>query len=795
MPAITEANDTNHTQQRLSRSINKKIDLLDRKVDSLYKDIYTTRTDNKKNLDDIIDSIDDTIDKLQGIDSGASGMTELLRRVDKQNGAASEKLISSVQELFSDNNLIGNIVMNDDVHRYIKAQNYNFDLICRYLPRLQDALNIKKDNVLCSDSFDKEFLMPQSPSILRDNIAAFEVNADKLEREYDLSDFLEETYDRTSKYGEDFIYIVPYKEAFRRLFSHINQVNMSGLSLSPTSTLFEGYSEIELLGPNFAGSREFISFTKGIDGELGDIAESALKNMPELGGINLYFNMSGTIRGTVNEFAVAEGVSTKQIAQSLRSIYEAGRDSNGGLTSIFNDKIAKDSRKPVSMGGLQNDGLILDKNLDKDPNKIDKNLLGAVLERLPRENVLPLYIGKRCIGYYYFEFADDPSACGFCGGHHSTPGLSNSNQYHYEMSEAQQELAMRFVAAHISRQIDAKFINANKDLKDEIYAILRYNEKFDMTRTNNIGVTFISADDVVHSYFKMDWHTHRGISDLEAALIPAMLYILLYLTDIIGKITRSNDKRVYYVKQNVEQNIARTMMNVIAQIKKGNMGVRQIESMNNILNIVGKYNDYIIPVGPSGDSPIQFDIMQGQDIQTPTDLMQQMEEAAVNTIMPYELVNSTYQQDFATRYTMSNTRFLKTVMTRQRKVQRIFSKIYTPLYNYNFNQSYPEIKIILPPPLFLILQNNSQLLDNTTQMADKISEIEITGDDENNDKMKTEFKKLYVRKNLATYFDYNMIDRLIAQAKVNIETEKPPAVEDGEASGDAEVNDMMDDSL
>ena len=81
-----------------------------------------------------------------------------------------------------------------------------------------------------------------------------------------------------------------------------------------------------------------------------------------------------------------------------------------------------------------------------------------------------------------------------------------------------------------------------------------------------------------------------------------MLYILLYLTDIIGKISRSTDKRVYYVKQNVEANIARTMMNVVQQIKKGNMGMRQIESMNNILNIVGKYNDYIIPLGPSGEA-------------------------------------------------------------------------------------------------------------------------------------------------------------------------------------------------
>ena len=113
-----------------------------------------------------------------------------------------------------------------------------------------------------------------------------------------------------------------------------------------------------------------------------------------------------------------------------------------------------------------------------------------------------------------------------------------------ENDSNQQELAIRYIASKISKSIDTKFINANKDLKEEIYAILNYNNKFDIARSNDIGVTFIPADDIVHTYFELDETTHRGISDLKDALVPAMLYILLYLTDIIGKITRSTDKRI-----------------------------------------------------------------------------------------------------------------------------------------------------------------------------------------------------------------------------------------------------------
>ena len=76
----------------------------------------------------------------------------------------------------------------------------------------------------------------------------------------------------------------------------------------------------------------------------------------------------------------------------------------------------------------------------------------------------------------------------------------------------------------------------------------------------------------------------------------------------------AKDKRVYYVQQSgVETNVAKTLMNVVTQIKKGNFGVRQLESINNILGIVGKFNDYVVPTGPNGEAPIRFEMMQGQN--------------------------------------------------------------------------------------------------------------------------------------------------------------------------------------
>jgi hypothetical protein len=180
--------------------------------------------------------------------------------------------------------------------------------------------------------------------------------------------------------------------------------------------------------------------------------------------------------------------------------------------------------------------------------------------------------------------------------------------------------------------------------------------------------------------------------------------------------------------------------------------------------------------------------MNGQNIETPSDIMEKMEEAAVNsTGVPIEFVNSTYQQDFAIRYSMTNTRFLRTLYTRQRKTQVFFSKIYTKLYNYEYNENYSKIEIILPPPTYLTMNNNQQLLDNISGFADKLVETELASEE---DDVKNEFKKLYIRNSLSSYIDYEMVERLIQNAKVNIETRKPPAVQDGENSGDDSGSDF-----
>ena len=133
---------------------------------------------------------------------------------------------------------------------------------------------------------------------------------------------------------------------------------------------------------------------------------------------------------------------------------------------------------------------------------------------------------------------------------------------------------------------------------------------------------------------------------------------------------------------------------------------------------------------------------------------------------------------------MSNSRIARSVFMRQAITQKWISKIFTKIYNFEFDENYYCIPVILHPPVYLLINSSQQLFDNISSMADKIIDIHSTVDDSNEDKdaINKEFKNLYLRNTLGTYLGYDDYDRLFETAKVNVESRKNPSTEDGENS-------------
>ncbi len=735
---------------RSLRKVDKKLDTLSQLSDRMYTQTYSTRTDNSKSLDTIKNTIDDNLDTLISRINGQeiSDISNLYLRIKSKSNRSTkstqDEINNSIESLFDQNKQLLDTINMDNVRKSIQAEDYQYDLICKYMTKLEDALDIKKDNVLSSDNFTKEFVNVLSGKNTVTYIDQFNNRATQIKKKYHIQELFDDMYYKTSKYGEYFLYQVPYSRAFDYL---LNRKKMFG-----TSMRYEQVTVLESSNMSKSDQKLFESLSKEFK---EDLAGSNFK-------VQLEFNPTGVIEEPIISFKESMSIRDIQSKKSLCESYTKGFDKNDEVLSEL-------SFEDVSTDGLVTPGM--------NGNKVESvgEVNGCVLYEIPRSDIIPLYMDTTPLGYLYIRVRNDyVDSIPLNGTYNSA---INSNKILSDEVDRQNDVLISYIAGMMSDQIDAKFIKANLDLKEQIYAVLRYNDYFCTTQgTNTITVSFLPVEDVHHFYFRLDPKTHRGISDLAKAAIPAMIYCLLYLNTTLATISRGQDKRVYYVKQNVEQNVARTLLNVITQLKKGNMGMRQLESMNTIFNIVGKYNDHVIPVGQSGDYPIQMEVMQGQQIDTPTELMERMEDAAVSsTDVPLEFIQSVNNVDYAARFTMSNSKFLRKVLKRQGICQTHFTEIFRRCYNYEYRENDTTMQILLPAPAYLAMTNAQQLIDNMKNYANSICEV-VCADEEDN--VKQEFLNIYMRNCLGTYVDFSQIDQFIQIAKMNIKVKEEAAMDD-----------------
>ena len=472
--------------------------------------------------------------------------------------------------------------------------------------------------------------------------------------------------------------------------------------------------------------------------------------------------------------------------------------------SILNEKgdlkIVKKDKKTgkLSIAGMEDeledeketltpDGMInLAKQDRTSPNKeIKVDVPGCVVARVRREQVIPIYIGENntCLGFYYIELRSYEALEDFRGLNYimsdSLTSIRGSNSGMNApfncVDPSRQEELLKYVAGQLSQLIDKEFVNANQDLRQELYMILKYNDLFNTPAIDKVKITFVPPEDLIHVYFQLDPVTHRGISDLDKSMVPAKIYASMYITDAIGKLVRGQDKRVYYVKQQVDTNIAQTLMNVINQVKQGNFGFRQFSNINNVLNITGKFNDLFIPTSPSGESPIQIETMPGQQFTDNSEFMQQLKEMAVNaTGVPFEIVQTRLSVDYAMQLSMSNSKFLRKIYARQGIFTPYLSRLVTKLYNFEYKENI-EVKVVLPPPVFINTMNTNQLVDNTRQFVQNIADIELANEED--DKVKNEYMKQLFQFYMGTHIDISRHEQILQKSMQKVQTEKNAADE------------------
>lgn len=759
--------DDDKRSQSIPRSIINRLTSLRKQMNGIYKDTYATDPSTRDELERIGSDIEDHISKVlsrNGNDDVAN-ISKLYAVANLRNTLDDASYNKEIVSFFEDRSITDQLVNSYLENKWVKALDDEYDVICKYFPKMQEALDAIKDSVLTADNFDKEYLSFTSPNVSGDEQSKFNEEIESYKKQYELYEKAEKWYNNASKYGEQFVYKVPYNKALAVMLNRRSQTRYNGIG-------YTGVREYSLVTegalPNeFASNKELSDYFLSAKSEIG---QKKIKN------IKLEIVKDAVLDTAVNE---SKHMRDMIVISEQASIHETGLDMNNEIISPTIFEMPKRRKKSDNTAA---DGLVNGERIA--PSKL--KVPGLLLKELKRENVIMLYMDDICLGYYYLEFLDRFGGIVFQDNLFQKKTLSSigygagTKLEDEQIQKSATDDLLKYLASAIVSNLDDKFINNNPYLRKEIYSVLKYNDMFNAEGVDKIRVTYLAPNDVEHIKFKEDPDTHRGISDIAAGLIPAKLYCCIYICNVLGILTRGQDKRVYYVKQNVEQNIAQTLLNVINQIKKQNMNIMQIENMNSILGITGKYNDYIIPIGPSGDAPIQMEVMEGQNIDPQTELLEKLEEASINsTGIPIELVNARLQLDFATQLTMSNTKFMRFIFKRQSKFETFLGNIMTDIYNTEHQNETDKIivKCVLPSPIMFNVNNLNQILDLVNQQAQVMADLMyMDNNDPDLELKKGIYKKNYVQFKLGSYLKQNELE--IIKTKTELEYSMSKKTED-----------------
>lgn len=737
-------------KQKSNSFISRTIDVVKNSIQNIYRNTYYNQMTDSLNLDAVKKDLTSSIDRIMDNNYNNVGdvsISSIYSRMQQRYNKSNNSTMKELDNIFNDRNITDSLLMGNYMdNKIIKDYDDEIDLLLEHMPQLQDALDAKKDNVLSADHFSKDFINTENLTNLTPD-AQYQERIKYIKEKYNLLEEFETIYENTAKYGEQFVYIVPYNKTLNILMR-----DKDTKCVVTPGFYSEAYSESEYIRENTFNAEininsdniEFISESSTIISNKNELDDSVFKDNT-IGNINLKFNTTGVLEQVVQEKATIERFNTKLSSEKY--------------TKYVMDTFRKGKKQELESP----DGLI---DYSKEKDDYDINVPGCVFKLLDRERIIPIYIDNLCLGYYYIEFElSEMVTSSFTTDVFAKNKLSITNNNSTSNTQLNNDKLLMYISGQMSRFIDKQFIQSNQDLTKEIYMILKANDDLYNKKNLNVKATYIPPEDITHVYFKKDRKTNRGISDLKLSIIPAKYYTALNAANTLGILTRGQDKRVYYVKQNIDTNISQTLLNTINQIKKSNFGSRELSNIKNILNITGRYNDYIIPVGGSGDSPVNIEVMQGQNIDPKTDLLQQYEEMAITAMdVPYDYIQGRRSTDFATRLTMTNGKFIRVCFKRQALCNIIFGKIITKLYCSEYKEQ-EKIMVVLPPPSYLNSTNVAQMIQITAEEVDQIVNMEMGHEDD--DKLKLLFAKELKRHYLSTYLDISNIDKIEKKARMD----------------------------
>lgn len=621
-------------------------------------------TTKKNDSDTLIDQFNDIIKvNINGLNHANGGdITSFMSKLFDQDKRLSWSQPDLESYLNSDNGQVLNYLSDAYRNRVLKYQDLHE--ISNQLIELREAILVMRDAIVSPDTTEggiaREFNFDfESDNESMDKITRLE----NMEKKFGLQKLIKNhIVPKTLTYGTYYAYIIPYSKIFSD-FTKRSTDPLNGRNYLADALLVREFTEDKTLMDTFVAEsvsekpNNLLEQSKYRDSYLTEVANDYLSQFSEK-DLDFYVNLNKCtrkelvedvkteIKGYMNNITVnMNAVPIPVLTEGVESLSELAR---------MNESIRKKDLFTEVSGADK--GVYEDPRFKKAQRKAMRDfsdISDCYIKLIDPMHMFPAEIIHTPVGYFYIQDEDVKSSGGI---------LSNTLSFNKYEQNGKQRTIIDTLVNQIVASFDKKFLQNNSELKNIIAeALMCYD-----LNSKRIKFQFIPAEYVVEFKVNED-ENGKGTSMIEPSLFYAKLYLLLLLFKITSIILFSNDQKVNYIKMSgIDKDISNIIQKIAREKQNHQVNITDLMSYTSLLQKIGNGTEMYIPTGRTGDRAFETEILQGQDVQLNTELMELLRNSYIlGTGVPSAIMNYLNEADFAKQIETANTKFQGRVMSNQ----------------------------------------------------------------------------------------------------------------------------------
>lgn len=510
--------------------------------------------------------------------------------------------IRSMEDLFKadDSTMVNYFVSKQKESRVL----YNeLDMISTQLYELKECINVTRDSIVTSDDISKTISRQISFSgygedELEESSALKQIEG--MEKKFKLFKKIKNfVVPNTLRYGVYYVYTIPYSKLFEQYYKKKNEIQFGATNEAYTVSHILKEKNKDTVTEMSASLMESISLVvnesdakiavpkKSTTAEISTTVEQYLNN------IEIY-NDEIPLPLMEDGLGVAEMIDFR--VASKKAIKDAEKRNSTGPKLQYSDGVKNNSK---------------DTNFDSVTNDV-------YVKYISPDRMIPVKILDTTIGYYYVIDLGEDTLQPFS----NTIKIVDAAM----INKQTEDMFIQQLTNKVVQAFDKPFLQNNQKFKDLILNSLMYEDSY----RKKLRFQFIPVDYVTEFTVNED-EDGNGQSVLKDSLFYAKLYLSLLIFKMLQILTKSSDTRVYYVKNSgLDADIMSGIQNAARQVKAKQINYYDIMNPITSTSKLGNNNEIFIPYGRSQEKGMEFDILQGQDVQLNNDLMEMLRQGYIN---------------------------------------------------------------------------------------------------------------------------------------------------------------------